>query len=434
MSNLSQRPLEMPRVDAAQTSAFSAQGTPLNSTGTASMACAMKPSRRTKICYVIGSLERGGAEGQLAELIRGIDHERFEPILILERDTGSSRVEGFVSELIVLHNDSRRIHSTLRRVQGGTQAFRQFCRHLKEFTPDIVHAFLPVPSILAAGARLLNRAHCVVVSRRSLAECYRPNQRLGALADVIATRAADFVLANSRAIADELVSRDGIDPSRTAVVYNGVDTARFSPLQSKRMREELGWGREHLVFGMIANFFRYKGHLDFVRAARLIYKSVPRARFLLLGQDKGEMPPVQRALEESGLAPYTKIMPETQTPELAFAAMDFYICSSETEGFSNVLLEAMASGLPVIATDVGGNREAVADGVTGFLVPPRAPERLAEVAIQLASHPDQAHRFAEKARSSAEERFSVGRMLRAHEEIYCTLLKIQSRSPWSRIL
>jgi glycosyltransferase involved in cell wall biosynthesis len=99
-----------------------------------------------------------------------------------------------------------------------------------------------------------------------------------------------------------------------------------------------------------------------------------------------------------------------------------------------VLLEAMASGLPVIATDVGGNREAVADGVTGFLVPPRAPERLAEVAIQLASHPDQAHRFAEKARSSAEERFSVGRMLRAHEEIYCTLLKIQSRSPWSRIL
>jgi glycosyltransferase involved in cell wall biosynthesis len=286
--------------------------------------------------------------------------------------------------------------------------------------------------IYAGSARVLRRVPLMIASRRSLVDCYRPNSRLAAVADMIATRAADFVLGNSEAIIQEVVRLDGVPESRTQVIYNGVDTERFSPLKQPGLRSSFGWNR-HFVFGMVANFFPYKRHLDFVRAADLIHAAIPQARFLLVGEDRGEMPTVQKAIEEAGLAPYTKILPGIKTPELAFAAMDVYICTSETEGFSNVLLEAMATGLPVIATDVGGNREAVAEGMNGVLVPAHAPKLIARAALDLATNPDRLRQFALCSRSRADELFSLQNMVHAHEDIYTQLVSQKRTSTWRRL-
>ena len=394
----------------------------------------MNPPAKVKICYIIGSLDRGGAEGQLLELINGMDRDRFEICVVVERDNGIGRLEGLVPALRVLHGDSRRSNSTVRRVYEGTTSFSQFCSYLTAAQPAIVHALLPVPSILAAGARLIGKASRVIVSRRSLVNCYRPNQRLGAFADIAATRAADLVVGNCQAVIREVISVDGVAPSRTCVIYNGVDTDRFSPGQNKGLRQELGWTDEHFVFGMIANFIAYKGHDDFVRAAAVIQQALPSARFLLVGADRGQLSAVKRLIAETSLSADVKILEGTQTPELAFAAMDAYICSSETEGFSNVLLEAMASGLPVIATDVGGNREAVADGCSGWLVPSRSPARIAEAAIQLATDPARRREFCRNGRRRAEALFSIDRMVRAHQELYTRLLSHKQQSPWARLI
>jgi glycosyltransferase involved in cell wall biosynthesis len=394
----------------------------------------MNPPAKVKICYIIGSLDRGGAEGQLLELINGMDRDQFEICVVVERDDGISRLEGLVQDLRVLHGDSRGSNSTISRVYEGTASFSQFCRYLTAAQPAIVHALLPVPSILAAGARLIGKASCVIVSRRSLVNCYRPNQRLGAFADIAATRAADLVVGNCQAVIREVISVDGAAPSRTCVIYNGVDTGRFSPGQSKGLRQELGWTDEHFVFGMIANFIAYKRHGDFVRAAAVIKQALPSARFLLVGADRGQLSAVQRLIAETSLGPEVKILEGTRTPELAFAALDAYICSSETEGFSNVLLEAMASGLPVIATDVGGNREVVADGCSGWLVPSRSPARIAEAAIRLATDPARRREFCRHGRRRAEALFSMDRMVRAHQELYTRLLSHQQQSPWARLI
>ena len=185
---------------------------------------------------------------------------------------------------------------------------------------------------------------------------------------------------------------------------------------------------------MVANFIPYKRHIDFVRSAAIIKAAVPRARFLLVGEDRGEMAPVKTALQEAGLTAHIEILGSTSAPELAFAAMDVYICTSETEGFSNVLLEAMATGLPVVATDVGGNREAIGEDSCGLLVPQHSPESIAKASIDLAQDPDRMRQFSTNARRRAEELFSIDRMVRTHEDIYARLMEEAPGSPWSRLV
>jgi glycosyltransferase involved in cell wall biosynthesis len=199
------------------------------------------------------------------------------------------------------------------------------------------------------------------------------------------------------------------------------------------MRSQLGWTEDHLVFGMVSNFIGYKRHIDFINAAALIYEVVPRARFLLVGEDRGTMPAIKQAISEAGLESYVKIIPGIRTPEEAFASMDVYICSSETEGFSNVLLEAMAAGLPVIATAVGGNGEAVAEGVNGLLVSARAPELIARAAVELASDSSRLRKWSNNSRRRAEELFSLNAMIRAHEEVYTRLTSRRQASTWKRL-
>src|SRR5215472_8231171 len=137
--------------------------------------------------------------------------------------------------------------------------------------------------------------------------------------------------------------------------------------------------------------------------------------------------------QEAGLESYTRIVPGTPAPELTFAAMDVYICSSETEGFSNVLLEAMATGLPVIATNVGGNPEAVAEGGNGTLVPAHSPELMARAALELAANPERLRQWSESSRRRAEELFSLKKMVQAHEELYTRLASRSRTSAWKRL-
>jgi glycosyltransferase involved in cell wall biosynthesis len=377
---------------------------------------------KVKVSYLIGTLGTGGAEGQVVELIRRLDRSRFEPSLVLESGDGTERVNGLVSDVRILRPNATLNRAVLKRAYHAQLALRRLCSHLSGIRPDILHAFLPGSVIHASGARLLRRVPCMIASRRSLVDCYRPNGKLAAVADKVATRTADFVLGNSEAIIQEVMRLDGVPASRTLVIYNGVDTERFSPSNRPGLRCEFGWGEEHTVFGMVANFISYKRHLDFVSAAALIHATIPQARFLLVGEDRGQMSSVQNAIDAAGLARYFNILPGTKKPEQAFAAMDVYICTSETEGFSNVLLEAMATGLPVIATDVGGNHEAVAEGVNGILIPARTPQLIAQAAVKLATNPDKLHEFSQQSLRRAENLFSLSRMVHAHQELYSQLV------------
>jgi glycosyltransferase involved in cell wall biosynthesis len=379
-----------------------------------------QPWRPVKIAYLIGSLGRGGAEGQLLELLRRLDRSRWQPSLVLFDGAAGDRAADLVDNVYSLDIPSSGHSKAWARGWKTAGAVARLTAYLRRANPHVLHALLPASFVLAVPAARLARVPQLVGSRRSLAECYR-NERLLASVDRVATRMCDFVIGNSRAVTAELVQLDGVPAERTATIYNGVDSDRFRP-GDRSFRHAHGWTDDNVVFGIVANFLPYKRHVDFIRAAGLIAAKVPQARFVMVGEDRGMLPDLRRQIAVAGLESRFVIIPGTSEPEKLYPAWDAYICTSVTEGFSNVLLEAAASGLPLVATEVGGNPEMIVPGENGCLVPVAQPEQVAEAALALAGNPDLRRRMGARSRELVKQRFSLDSMVRQHEHLYERLL------------
>jgi len=385
--------------------------------------------KRTLLTYIIGSLSSGGSERQLIELLKRIDRTRFRVSLALFETSAGDQAAGLVGELISLQIPSRSSSKTIIRAATAGAAMLRLAKYLRRIKPDLVHAILPASCILAAPAAKLARVPVVIAGRRSMADCYRTDKLL-TIADRAATRWCHYAVGNSKAIRRELIEVDGLPPERVGVIYNGVDTERFRP-GNRELREHYGWSDEHVVFGIVANFIPYKKHVDFIRAAALIAKSNPNARFVMVGEDRGILEALKNQIHETGLEQLFTIIPGMRDPERLYRALDAYLCTSQTEGLSNVLLEAGACGVPVVATRVGGNPEIITDGHNGFLVPPATPEAVAAKALLLGSNPDLRVLMGDRGRQRAVSQFSIAAMVQAHETLYASLLgaKEQQYSP-----
>jgi len=386
-------------------------------------ALGLKPA---KITYLIGSLARGGAEGQLIELLRRLDRSRWQPSLILFEDDHVDRASGLVDEVHALQIAGGGYSTnTVQRGYKAVKGVIRLTRHLLRIQPAVLHAMLPAACILAAPAARMARVPVFIGSRRCLLDSYRNGGLLSPL-DRFTTRMCDFVLGNSQAVSKELMRIDGIPAERNATVYNGVDAERFKP-GDRSVRQRYGWTEGHVVFGIVANFIPYKRHVDFVSAAALIAAEAPQARFIMVGQDRGILPNLRLQVQQAGLESRFVIIPGSTEPETLYPAMDAYICTSETEGFSNVLLEAAASGLPLIATRVGGNPEIVFPGENGFLVPVARAEDVAQAALTLVDDPVLRRTMGSQSRELVEQRFSLETMVRQHEQLYERALEAHHR-------
>jgi len=378
-----------------------------------------RPPKPVKITYLIGSLAVGGTEGQLLQLLSKLDPRRWQTSLILFDRLHIHRVPSRVNGVLSLEIPSTPSRLLVKSWRMATAA-RRLAGYLRRLHPDIVHAFLPAACVLAAPAHKLAGVPLLIGSRRSLVEGYRGSLLVGQ-ADHLATRLCSFMLGNSAAVTEELRTIDGIPPGRAVTIYNGVDTSRFKP-GDRSLRQVYGWGEDHVVFGIVANFRPYKRQVDFVRAAALIAAQAQQARFLMVGEDRGSLHEVQGEIARHRLESRFVIIPGTAHPELLYPAMDVYVCSSSTEGFSNVLLEAAACGLPIIATKTGGNAEVIEEGQTGCLVQVGAPEQLAARALELLRNPTLRLAWGEASRRRVEASFSIDRMVRNHEALYQRLL------------
>lgn len=382
---------------------------------------------KAKIAYVIGSLATGGAERQLLELLKHLDRSRFDASLVLFDAKTASRAEGLVSQVFSLGipatNNAR---PTVQRAMLISTALLRMVRHFRRLRPDIVHAILPTACVLAGPAAKAARVPIVIGSRRSLPSQYRTDDRLPAAVEKFSMRFLDQMLGNSTAVTRTIVNDDGYPDRHADTIYNGVDTVRFKPSNSRHWRETMGWRPEHVVFGTVANFFPYKRHLDVVEAAAALRIPFPQARFVLVGQDRGSMPKVRARISELKLEDVITIVPGTGTPEDVFAAIDVYVCPSATEGFSNVLLEAMASGRPVIATEVGGNTELVHNCGNGFIVPVESPSSIVDAAAMFLGDASLIATAGAESRALVEQDFSVTRMVERYHRLYSDLLNENS--------
>jgi glycosyltransferase involved in cell wall biosynthesis len=230
----------------------------------------------------------------------------------------------------------------------------------------------------------------------------------------------DRIVAPSKAILDALVADENADDARCLAIANGVDVERFQPVSAARrsqLRTALGFADGDCLIGCVASFTPVKRHAMLLDAFAQLYRSSPQCRLVLVGDGplRAEIETRARAL---GVANAVHFLGARADVEHILPALDIFVLASSTEGMSNAILEAQSCGLPVVATDVGGNPEVIDHEVTGLLVPASQPAALTAALRDLVAAPDRRAALGAAASRMIARDHSLAAMAAAYGRLY----------------
>lgn len=368
------------------------------------------------ILVICPHLHVGGTERHLLQVLPLLDRTRFSPRLFTMRKGGSLEPKFRAAGVPVISPSSSH-----PRPFHLFSALTLLLKVLLRDRPDIVHFFLPEAYIIGGLAALLSRRRRLVMSRRSLNN-YQARHFLGAWVERQLHKRMKVVVGNSMAVVDQLRVETGA-PERLGLIYNGIDLTPFKGAPRDRaMLGVPGITSQTLVLTMVANLIGYKGHLDLLKALARIQDELPTPWVLLLvGRDTGIGTSLQAAARELGIAPHIRWLGERDDVVALFQATDIGILCSHEEGFSNALLEGMAAGIPMVATKVGGNAEAVLDGRTGLLVPTHDAAALGDAILGLAHDPARRGTLGAAGKKLVEWKYSLATCVARYEQLYLAL-------------
>jgi glycosyltransferase involved in cell wall biosynthesis len=376
-----------------------------------------------RLLNVVPTLLCGGTENHFMTLSRSLDPSRFDLSFACLRKWGP-----FVEEL-----KARQIPlveyrlATFRSLNALVQQAR-LARYVKQQAIDIVHTYSFYGNVFAIPPGRF-AAPVVVASIRDRGPYLTPMQRR---VQRHVCKLADRILVNAEAVKQWLLD-DGYDASRIEIIPNGIDVRRFVETDRAAVRRSLGVPESARVVGVVSRLSRLKGIETFLESAAVIAKQADDVRFVIVGEPSpiknreylDELSGLARSLGIGDKVIFTGLRSDVPA---VMSALDVSVMPSLNEALSNVLLESMAAGAPVVATDVGGTSEALANGVNGLLVPPSRPELMAAAIQQLLDAPPLAHRLADAARRTIDDRFSLDRMVHATEALYERLLSSKQRA------
>jgi glycosyltransferase involved in cell wall biosynthesis len=378
-----------------------------------------------KVVYVLPGLGRGGTEKHVCDLAERIDRDRFSPVVVstagggpMERTFRERDIPVHVLEYRGISLHPKRAHPLFR---DACVFFRRFLEILRDQRVRIVHSYLPGGNLLGTFVGMLARVPARIVSKRALCD-YKAGHPVVTFLEDLANLASDAVMVNSMAVATDVRRTERFAGRKIFLVYNGVDLDERKPRPIADLFPEISGQGEIQAIACVANLFPYKGHRDLIEAARIVVESYPSARFLLVGEDRGEMGSLRSMIVSRGLGEHVLLAGPRTDASAIVAASDLVVLPSHEEGFPNSILEGMAAGKAVVATNVGGIPEAVADGETGILVPPRDPAALAKALLSLLTNPDRARRMGTAGRGRVTAMFTIDRMISSVERAYEALL------------
>ena len=384
-----------------------------------------RPLRLALIIDYLAGPTAGGTETQLLELIKGLDRRRVQPHLIVLREPPSAETghAGLSrSSLSAWLKDLARI-CPIKHLGCGFSLDLATIRGLMKLASfltarriQVIQTFFTDASLIGLSASLITRAK-VIVSRRNCGYADTPG-KLFFLS--LLCRRASRVLANSTAAADAWRRSSFFSGPRIDVLRNGI---RIEPIQEfcrqgrRSNRERLGLPLGPQIVGAIANLKPVKALDVFLDAARIVLDEHPNTLFVLVGSGplEGKLRSQANRLGIQDNVVFAGSQPHV---EGYLASFDIGVLPSLSEGLSNAIMEYMAAGLPVVATDVDGNKELVVHGTTGFLVPPKHPPALANSIGRLLADSDGRKRMGEASLARARSEFAMERMVRSHEAYY----------------
>jgi sugar transferase (PEP-CTERM/EpsH1 system associated) len=368
-----------------------------------------------RILHVVDHLGKGGLENGLVNLIEHLDPARFEHVVYAIRKLGPNADRLAKSRIQILCQGKL---DTDSRFQAAKLA-----RAIREVRPDVVHSrnWAAVESVVAGRwvrfCKVVHSEHGLEAD----ASAHEPQRRIWFRR--MAYHLADRVLSVSYQLRNLHAARTGFDPKRITVIHNGVDRNRFCPDPAARIRvrRELGLAPDEFCVGCVGNLFPVKDHMTALQGMEGLAALDRNWRLLVIG----EGPERQKLEAHLAQRPYWRervqlLGTSHRVPELLHA-MDAYVLPSIAEGISNSLLEAMASGIPVVATTTGGNPEVVIDGESGLLFPVGNAGKLSAHLLRLRADQKLRSDLAERALRRVRDEFSLDSMVGKYAQLYESL-------------
>ena len=379
-------------------------------------------SANRRLLVVTESLGVGGTESHLIRTLPLLAKAGWSvaTFCLTERGERAEQVEAAGVEVFAAPHLATRKESLLRYPAHVTLAANKLYWLLRHWRPQIAHFYLPGPYLIGAHVAIAARTPIKVMSRRSLSG-YQRNWPTVARLERRLHGQMDAVIGNSRAVVRELID-EGVPEAKVRLIYNGIESVRALPDRDEA-RRTLGLDDATLVGVVVANLIHYKGHRELVRGLSHVASNLSSPwRILVAGRDHGLRAELEALAAARGISDHIQFLGEYADIPRLLAAADFGLLTSREEGFSNVILEGMSAGLPMIVTNVGGNPEAVLDGETGCVVPPCNLKAISDAILRLANDPELRRRLGAAGQKRVEEEFSIERCVGAHAELYRELL------------
>lgn len=356
----------------------------------------MLPFFFMRILIVTSKLDIGGTEQHLTRIIPKLRERGLDVSLFLTERGGEleAKLQGLP-------------------LYGPSPSWKPF-RYLKAVVllaaylrkrPDtVVHFFLPGPYLLGSLACELAGHRYRVMSRRALNNYQRKRPWLAKLERLFHKRCLALV-GNSNAVCDQLRSESN---RPVYLIHNGIEVpeAGLTPQAT-------------FTITCVGNLFGYKGHADLLAALGMVKEKLPQPwQLMLVGKDRGEGSALHKQAKALGIDRNICWVENCNDPEAILRRSDLFVLPSHEEGFSNALLEAMAVGLPCIATRVGGNQDAITSAVNGYLIPPHKPVALANAIEGLALSKTLCKMLGENARGNVINNFSLETCIQNYLQLY----------------
>jgi L-malate glycosyltransferase len=377
----------------------------------------MEPNR-INLLKVLTSFQLGGTERQVTNLAVRVDSSKFSLHLACLRYFGELLAE--VERLPVPRPEFRigRLYSP----RTVWQAVR-LARYIRANRIQVVHSYGYYPNVFTVPIARLMGAPIVMASIRDTGNLLTPMQ---SWLQKSVCQLADCVLVNAEAIRVNLLEQ-GYDPSKIVVIRNGTAMATFTKKgRNAALRHELGLPLSARLIAVFSRLNQMKGVHYFLEAARVLAGRFDDVCFLIVG-DGGSRKELEEQACRLGLGSRVVFTGfRTDVPDLLSEAT-ISVLPSLSEGTSNTLLESMATGVPVIATRVGGNPEVVEDQISGLLVPPRDSAALATAMGELLDDPDLALRLGQAGLRRVSELYSISSAVQATERLYQRLVEVKGR-------
>jgi glycosyltransferase involved in cell wall biosynthesis len=373
------------------------------------------------VLQLIDSFNQGGSEWQALQLTRHLSHNNNFTIHLASLSP-EGPLRSSIADLGVGSVPSFPLNSFYDA--NAVRQLKHCVQWLKSYDIKIIHTHDFYTNVFGMAAAALARLPVRIASMRETAEMRTSAQKQvqrGAYA------LAHQIVANSKAVQETLI-RDGVPKTKVSVIYNGLDVTRVSNQTSRSAALSLfglpeDQTRARRFVTIVANMrHEVKDYPMFLRAAQAVKKAVPDVEFLLAGE--GELTDgLQGLASELGISAATFFLGRCEKIAELLSISDVCVLSSKAEGFSNSILEYMAAGRPVVATNVGGAPEVIVESETGYLVSPGDDATMAARIISLLQDPERAKQFGAAGKLLVERNFSCEAQLARTEELYNRLLQ-----------